>query len=90
MNRHDPKRPREVAVFKSNRNQAVRIPKEFAFPDDVKRVQIIPVDEGILIKPIGPRSPASWADYFRNGPFADPDFMAERDQGDFEDRETLG
>jgi antitoxin VapB len=26
------------AVFKSNRSQAVRLPKAAAFPDDVKRV----------------------------------------------------
>ena len=32
---------KRTTVFKSNRSQAVRIPKELAFPDDVKEVYVI-------------------------------------------------
>ncbi|PJE80509.1 Antitoxin VapB [invertebrate metagenome] len=30
--------PMETTVFMNNKTQAVRIPKELAFPEDVKRV----------------------------------------------------
>nr|WP_306671314.1 MULTISPECIES: AbrB/MazE/SpoVT family DNA-binding domain-containing protein [unclassified Endozoicomonas] len=30
----------KTTIFKNNKTQAVRIPKEFVFPDNVKHVQI--------------------------------------------------
>lgn len=68
VNKHDPSRGREAAVFKSNRSQAVRIPKEFAFAT-IERT----ADGGLVIKPV--RDPAkAWEEYFRNGPFLTDDF----------------
>ena len=45
MNKHEPPpKAREAAVFKSNRSQAIRIPKDLAFPEDVKKVTITPAE----------------------------------------------
>lgn len=72
-------------VFKSNRSQAVRIPKAVAFPEDVKEVEITRVGNSLTITPVGKR----WEDYFEHGPFATDDFLSERMTLDFVDREDL-
>jgi len=89
VNKHPtPAASREAAVFKSNRSQAVRIPKDLAFPDDVRRVTIVKTpDGGLLIKPASVGK--DWDAFFGSGPFATEDFMADRDQGIAEVRESL-
>ena len=89
MNKHDSSSAvREAAVFKSNRSQAVRIPKDLAFDDDVKRVTITrTADGGLLIKPVS--TAKDWDEYFRNGPFVTDDFLIDREQGIAEERESL-
>jgi antitoxin VapB len=72
-------------VFKTNRSQAVRIPKAVAFPEGVTEVEIVRTGDRLVITPVG----KNWADYFENGPFATDDFMADRDSWDFEEREPL-
>lgn len=56
----------EASLFKSNRSQAVRIPKALAFPDTVKKVRIIQLDDGLLIKPVVAQ--LTWAEYFSRIP----------------------
>lgn len=72
-------------IFKTNRSQAVRLPKEVAFPDDVHRVEVFKMGEGRLIVPEGKR----WSDFFAKGPRASEDFMNEREQPDDQEREPL-
>ena len=72
-------------IFKSNRSQAVRIPKAMAFPEGVEEVEITKVGNTRIITPVG----QNWADYFENGPFVTDDFMRERDQWVFDEREPL-
>ena len=72
-------------IFKSNKSQAVRLPKAVAFPDDVRQVEITKVGNARLITPVGRR----WDDLFLNGPRMSEDFMTERDQGVSEEREPL-
>jgi antitoxin VapB len=72
-------------IFRSNRSQAVRIPKALAFPENVADVEIMKVGNARLIVPVG----KNWAEYFENGPFVTDDFMTEREDWDFEDREPL-
>ena len=57
-------------VFKTNRSQAVRLPKEVAFPEHVKEVEIIVEGNRRIIVPAG----SSWADWFENGPRLSEDF----------------
>jgi len=89
VNKHQtPAAPREVAVFKSNRSQAVRIPKDLAFPDDVRRVTIVKTpDGGLLIKPASVGK--DWDAFFAAGAFVSGDFPADRDQGIAEEREPF-
>jgi antitoxin VapB len=61
---------RTAALFKSNRNQAVRLPKDFTFPDDVDKVLIRRVGKSILLTPPN----AFWDDFFDRLP-ADDDFV---------------
>ena len=65
----------ESTVFKSNRSQAVRLPKSVALPDDVKRVEIIRMGQARLIVPVG----HGWDDFFA-GPGVTDDFMTARNQ----------
>jgi len=71
-------------VFTTNRSQAVRLPKEVAFPEGVHQVEIIKVGNSRVIAPVGHR----WDEYF-NRPTASEDFMEERDQGVLQEREPL-
>jgi antitoxin VapB len=48
------------SLFKSNRSQAVRLPKDLAFPDGVKQVAIRKVGKARIILP----ADAAWDDFF--------------------------
>lgn len=63
------------AVFKSNRSQAIRMPKAAALPDDVKRVDVVAVGRTRIIAPAG----EAWDSWFDGAGVSD-DFMAEREQ----------
>jgi antitoxin VapB len=59
----------QSTVFKTNKTQAVRIPKAVAFPDHVKKVRVVQQGESLVITPIK----ITWED-FMNGPRLDDDF----------------
>jgi antitoxin VapB len=60
-------------VFMNNRSQAVRLPKEVAFPRSVKRVEVIKLGRARVITPVG----SAW-DTFFDGPRATDDFLSDR------------
>ena len=62
-------------VFKSNKSQAVRLPKAVALPDTVKQVDIVPLGRARLIAPAG----ESWNSWFESEGVTD-DFMESREQ----------
>jgi antitoxin VapB len=68
-------------LFKSNRSQAVRLPKEVAFPDSVKEVTIVRDGARRVITPAN----AAWDDFF-DAPGID---LAEREQPHVDQREEL-
>ncbi|MGG5819812.1 type II toxin-antitoxin system VapB family antitoxin [Falsiroseomonas sp. HW251] len=68
-------------LFRSNRSQAVRLPKAVAFPDDVKEVAVIRDGARRVIVP----AEALWDDFFA-APGID---LPERDQPAAETREAL-
>ena len=72
-------------VFKSNRSQAVRLPKPVAFPDGVRQVEIVKIGRSRLVSPVGKR----WDDLFSSGPRATEDFMRDRPRSPAERREPL-
>lgn len=71
-------------VFKSNKSQAVRLPKPVALPDDIKEVDIVAIGNSRLITPAG----SSWDDWFDGSGVSD-DFMTDREQPVDQQRETL-
>ena len=77
--------PTSTVLFKSNRTQAVRLPKDVAFPEDVHEVEIVKVGNSRVISPAGRR----WDNYFERPTRPSDDFLSERDQGTFEAREPL-
>jgi antitoxin VapB len=74
----------KTKIFKSNRSQAVRLPKEVAFPESVKDVEIIAIGNKRMIIPTN----ESWEEWF-NGPGVSEDFMSERIQPEDQCREPL-
>ena len=42
---------KQTTVFKSNRSQAVRLPKDVALPDDVRQVDILCIGRGDRVGP---------------------------------------
>jgi antitoxin VapB len=73
--------PARTSIFRSNRSQAVRLPKEFAFPEGVKQVAIRKVGKARVIAP----ADAAWDDFF-DAPGVD---LGERDQPDADIREAF-
>jgi len=58
-----------TTLFRSNKTQAVRLPKAVAFPEGVTEVEIVVVGESRIVSPAGKRF-TEWAK--RHPPF--PDF----------------
>lgn len=63
-----------TTLFINNRTQAVRLPAELRLPSDVKRVDVRARGNERIIAPLG----QSWDSFFKDGPQATNDFMAER------------
>ena len=74
-----------TTIFRSNKTQAVRLPKAVAFPGEVSEVEIIAIGSSRLICPVGHR----WDTFFCRETKISDDFLAERDQGTAEEREPL-
>lgn len=71
----------ETTLFKSNKTQAVRLPKDVAFPEDVKEVTIIRDGKRRIIAP----ADSSWDDFFA-APGID---LGDRDQPAAQTREAF-
>jgi antitoxin VapB len=71
----------ETTLFKSNKSQAVRLPKDVAFPDEVREVTIIRDGNRRIIVP----AESSWDDFFA-APGID---LGARDQPPAQVREEL-
>lgn len=74
----------QSTVFKSNRSQAIRLPKALALPDEVKRVDVVAVGRTRIITPAG----EGWNSWF-DAENVTVDFMDDRDQPSEQVRETF-
>ena len=74
----------QTKIFKSNRSQAVRLPKNVAFPESVKEVDITAIGNKRIITPVD----QSWDVWFDSSGVSS-DFMTERIQPEDQIRETL-
>lgn len=70
-----------TTLFRSNRSQAVRLPKDVAFPDSVRAVTILREGRRRVIVP----ADASWDDFFE----AEGVDLGDRDQPEPQSREDL-
>ncbi len=75
----------QTTVFKSNRSQAVRLPKDVALPQSVKRVHIVAIGNTRVITPAG----ESWDQWFNGPDVATDDFMNSREQPADQERTAL-
>ena len=71
----------KTTLFHSNRSQAVRLPNDVAFPDDVRSVVILREGRRRVIVP----ADAIWDDFF-DAPGVD---LGDRDQPQVQDREAF-
>lgn len=60
---------RKAKIFKNNRSQAVRLPKDFQF--DVPEVFIRKEGNDVVLSP----RPLDWSSYLSTAPVASPSFM---------------
>lgn len=74
----------KTKIFKSNRSQAVRLPKAVAYSESVKDVEIIAIGDRRIISPAG----QSWDDWFEK-PGVSSDFMMKRKQPKDQQRDPL-
>lgn len=70
-----------TTLFRSNRSQALRLPKDVAFPESVKEVTILRDGARRVVVPAN----AAWDDFFAMSGVEFPD----RDQPEVQDREGL-
>lgn len=74
---------KRASVFKSNRSQAVRLPKDLAFPDGVKQVYVRRDGTSLVLTPVDD----FWDRFFDEGP--EPGYPERFPQGEYEERESL-
>ena len=67
------KEPKIANVFRSNRSQAVRLPKAAEFPPEVTEVEVIVEGDRRVLVPKGQRV-NGLTEYFKTGPFLSDDF----------------
>ncbi len=61
-------------VFTNNRTQAVRLPAELRFPDDIKQVNVRAIGNERIITPLA----ETWDSFFKNVSAVSSDFMETR------------
>jgi antitoxin VapB len=72
-------------LFTNNTTQAVRLPKDVAFPAGVVDVEVLVVGDARVIVPAG----RGWKYYFEHARPVSEDFMVERRQPEPQERSGL-
>ncbi len=76
---------RRASIFRNGSNQAVRLPQEMRFADNIKEVRIRRQGGGLLISPIKP----DWASFFALAVDVPDDFLSDREDLPPQSREPL-
>src|SRR5438552_579999 len=76
---------RRAAIFRNGRNQAVRLPQDLAFPQDVTEVQVRRQGDAIVLSPVR----RDWASFFELDTAVPEDFLAPRGDSPPQAREPL-
>lgn len=72
-------------VFINNRTQAVRLPAELRFPDEIKQVNVRAIGSERIISPLD----KTWDSFFKGASPASVDFMETRASQEQAPREAL-
>jgi antitoxin VapB len=73
------------SVFNNNRTQAVRLPAESRFPENVKKVVVRVVGQDRILSPLT----NTWDSFFLSDDGVSDDFMTERASQDQSEREPF-
>ena len=73
------------SVFVNNRTQAVRLPAETRFPDNVKNVTVRVLGQDRVLSPVD----NTWDSFFHSDERVSDDFMSERATQEQSDREAF-
>jgi len=73
------------SVFITNRTQAVRLPADSRFPDDVKKVAVRVLGQDRVLSPLN----RSWDSFFLSNEGVSDDFMVERASQQQAERESF-
>jgi antitoxin VapB len=76
---------RRASIFRNGANQAVRLPQELRFSDEVKEVRIRKQGDALLISPIKP----NWATFFSIAMDVPEDFLGPGDGSAPQSRDPL-
>jgi len=76
---------KRASIFRNGANQAVRLPQELRFPEEVKEVRIRKQGDSLLISPVRP----DWASFFAHEVDVPDDFLEQRDDSPPQAREPL-
>lgn len=75
----------QATVFVNNRSQAVRLPAETRFPEDVKKVSVRVVGKERILAPIE----NTWDSFFLSDQSVSDDFLTERASQEQSEREAF-
>ena len=73
------------SVFVNNRTQAVRLPVDTRFPEQVKKVTVRVVGQDRILSPVG----SVWDSFFLSDDHVSDDFMVERASQQQQEREAF-
>jgi antitoxin VapB len=73
------------SVFVNNRTQAVRLPVETRFPDDVKKVTVRVLGKDRVLSPVE----STWDSFFLSDQCVSDDFMTQRASQEQQSREDF-
>jgi antitoxin VapB len=76
---------KQASIFRNGANQAVRLPQELRFPEDVKEVRIRKQGDGLLITPVKP----DWSSFFALQVDVPNDFLEDRNDSPPQSRDPL-
>ena len=75
----------ETSVFMTNRSQAVRLPAEVRFSEEIKKLSVRVLGNDRILSPLN----QSWDSFFLNDQAVSDDFMNEREITFQPEREAL-
>ncbi len=75
----------EASVFMTNRSQAVRLPAEVRFSEEIKKLSVRVLGSDRILSPLN----QSWDSFFLNDQAVSDDFMNEREIVFQPEREAL-